>query len=645
MMPRITWGQFNAYNPDPKKAFEDLCRVLFSRTFLDGAQITHTNPNNPGVEIDPVMEKDSGKMISFQAKHFSNGVKYSDILESMEQTVSHYSGQLDVVYLYCNKDINVRTATYQKAKKVLNDAGIELSLITGDCLLEQVRRYGDLGLLYFSQNYLSQEWFQEQLDTSLEALGRRYNGLFNIETAVQRLFNLFIRDEKAVDWINHKLTDALKEIQYRRSEYSDYGEFLTNVSRFIHSIPRITKETILDSLSWSVEIQQHFAEDFSSLIEKRHSLEDQMAEFDFSQSGSIAYQELNQEFMRVDWLVSIPALMKFDRNEEIILCNQNLIITGDAGTGKSQLLANSAKQIVDSGQHAILLLGQYFNSSDPIHKQIMDYFDIDYSFDEFLSILNAIGEKSNEFVFIFVDAINESTDKKIWQHGLPQIIKKIEKYAYLKLAVSLRSEYEPLFLTDTVENKVNEGSISRLVHSGLFEDSPRAIQDFLNHYGVPFAPSCYLNHEMSNPLFLTLFCNTYNGEEVDMYTLLDCIVEQADKEAKASIGFDGTNKLLIHLLEQMADYQLENNQNYISQNEFLKLPFWNDFGISKMPFLAALQRFGIINTMYLKIENQECYTFAYNLLEDFICAKRIISRFSEKDELKEYLCVEIVNIT
>lgn len=643
-MPKISWEQFSAYNPDPKKSFEDLCRALFSREFLDGAQITHANPNNPGVEIEPVMEKDSGKMISFQAKHFSNSVKYSDILESMEQTVSHYSGQLDVVYLYCNKDINVRTTTYQKAKKVLNDAGIELSLITGDCLLQQVRRYGDLGLLYFSQNYLSQEWFQEQLDASLDALGRRYNGLFNIETGVERLFNLFIRDEKAVDWINLKLTDALKEIQYRRSEYSDYGEFLTNVSRFIYSIPRITKENILDSLSWAEEIQQHFAEDFNSLMEKRRSLEDQIAEIDFSAMGNNTYRELNQEFMRIDWLVSIPELVKFNRNEEIILSNQTLIITGESGTGKSQLLSNSAKQIVDSKQYAILLLGQYFNSSDPIHKQIMDYFDIDYSFEEFLGVLNAIGEKSNEFVFIFVDAINESTDNKIWQHGLPQIIKKIEKYTYLKLAVSLRSEYEPLFLPDTVVKRVNEGSISRLVHSGLFEDSPRAIQDFLNRYGIPFAPSCYLHYEMSNPLFLTLFCNTYNGEEVDMYTLLDRIVEQADKEAKASIGFDGTNKLLIHLLEQIADYQLENNQNYISQNEFLKLPFWNDFGINKMPFLAALQRFGIINTMYLKIKDQECYTFAYNLLEDFICAKRIVGKFPEKDALKEYLRHDLLKI-
>ena len=245
------------------------------------------------------------------------------ILESMEQTVSHYSGQLDLVYLYCNKDINTRTKTYQKAEKALIEAGIELSLITGDCLLEKVRRYGDLGLLYFSQNYLSQEWFQEQLDASLDALGRRYNGLFNIETSVERLFNLFIRDEKAVDWINHKLIDAMKEIQYRRSEYSDYDEFLTNVSRFIHSIPRITKENILDSLSWAEEIQQHFAKDFNSLMEKRQSLEDQIAEIDFSAMGNNTYRELNQEFMRIDWLVSIPELVKFDRMGKPFMYHRN----------------------------------------------------------------------------------------------------------------------------------------------------------------------------------------------------------------------------------------------------------------------------------------------------------------------------------
>ena len=47
------------------------------------------------------------------------------------------------------------------------------------------------------------------------------------------------------------------------------------------------------------------------------------------------------------------------------------IITGDMGTGKSQLLATAAKRMVDNGRPALLLLGQTFISDERIETQIM----------------------------------------------------------------------------------------------------------------------------------------------------------------------------------------------------------------------------------------------------------------------------------
>lgn len=104
-MNKITWDMFNAFNSDTKVAFEGLCRNLFKSQFVADEVILSSVPNNPGIEVEPVSHKDTGIMISFKAKHFFGKVDYGDILDSMKKAVEYYSGNLDCIYLYCNKDI------------------------------------------------------------------------------------------------------------------------------------------------------------------------------------------------------------------------------------------------------------------------------------------------------------------------------------------------------------------------------------------------------------------------------------------------------------------------------------------------------------------------------------------------------------
>ena len=57
---QIDWNSFINSSDDehsiPYK-FEDLCRQLFSREFLSNANYLHCNPNNPGIESEPVYDE------------------------------------------------------------------------------------------------------------------------------------------------------------------------------------------------------------------------------------------------------------------------------------------------------------------------------------------------------------------------------------------------------------------------------------------------------------------------------------------------------------------------------------------------------------------------------------------------------------
>ena len=56
-------------------------------------------PNNPGVEVEPVWDRNNEKHISYQSKFFDNTPDYQQILHSVEETIKYYAGKIDRVYV------------------------------------------------------------------------------------------------------------------------------------------------------------------------------------------------------------------------------------------------------------------------------------------------------------------------------------------------------------------------------------------------------------------------------------------------------------------------------------------------------------------------------------------------------------------
>ena len=152
--PNITWAQFAVCNDDVTGAFEDMTRRLFTFEFLKNSKIPHSNHNNPGVEVLPILEpphKDGSKQrkISFQSKYFKGDVNYSKIKESLRQAVKHYGNELDLIYLFCNKTLTVTTKGYKETKAIVTKAGIELYPISNAEVLDLVSKYKEIANYFF----------------------------------------------------------------------------------------------------------------------------------------------------------------------------------------------------------------------------------------------------------------------------------------------------------------------------------------------------------------------------------------------------------------------------------------------------------------------------------------------------------------
>ena len=158
----ITWPQFAICNDNCTKAFEDMCRRLFTAEFLKGEILPHSDSNNPGVEVLPVLEpeREDGqprKRISFQCKYVDSAANaYSEFQKSAKITAKIYQGNLDLVYLFCNKTLTTSTKAYQTIVNIHAAAGIETKPVSNDELLDMIAKHEDISEYFFQQRKISE---------------------------------------------------------------------------------------------------------------------------------------------------------------------------------------------------------------------------------------------------------------------------------------------------------------------------------------------------------------------------------------------------------------------------------------------------------------------------------------------------------
>lgn len=632
----VTWQQFELYNSDVTTAFENLCRLLFNRIIFNNKAIFHSNPNNPGIEIEPVYDKSQNKYVSFQAKYFDK-LNYSQIKHSFEKAVKYYKNNLDVIYLFCNKDISTKSKSYKDIVSLLNNNGIELIVISNQEILNKISDYPVLVNRYFGSIVLSKEWFEDKLADSIESLGQRHND-FNIETSTEEYFNLFIQNENAFKYINdrkYKLLDRLLKF-----DWVEYNNLIKRLENEIRNLPEITALNICDCLTYTDKIFDLFKTEFNEIKDLISKKENELKRDDI---GKKEKNKIFDEIRKLGEILDFPLELSFSSIEKALLNKRCLIIKGDAGTGKTQLLSNSADEILNKGGYAILLLGQNFISNESIKKQMLSDLDLNIEFYDFLNYLEGLGEENNKFVYVFIDALNESSNTIIWKRNVNSLINTLDKFLHIKLVLSVRSGYETLVFDNAVNTKINNEFIPVLVHKGFFENSINAIKDFLNYYSIPFSPSYAISYEMTNPMFLKLFCDTYDGEDVEMFSLFEKIIRKTDNELNETYDLGCDNNIVINLLKQIVEYQLSMGKK-ISKEDLLKLPFWDTYGLNgiKLKYLSSLNKSNLLNTFAR--DCVEYFYFGYNLLDDFLTARHIFDRYSDKDTLINYIKDDLLEI-
>jgi hypothetical protein len=187
------------------------------------------------------------------------------------------------------------------------------------------------------------------------------------------------------------------------------------------------------------------------------------------------------------------------------------VLTGEAGSGKSHLMANLARTMLADDRPCLLVVGERFASQGALASQIPGLVDWRWSMRELLACLSTQAAITGNAGVLMIDAINESPPRGLWRRELSQLVAQVQEFPRVKLLVSCRS--------DCLDSSIPSGTLCEaglITHRGFDLQFHAAVKAYFDGYKVVSPQFPTLNAEFQNPLFLKTLCEAYRGRTLPL---------------------------------------------------------------------------------------------------------------------------------
>ena len=183
-----------------------------------------------------------------------------------------------------------------------------------------------------------------------------------------------------------------------------------------------------------------------------------------------------------------------------------LLLTGEAGQGKTHLFCDAAERAVEARQPAIVILAGRLSGRN-VWSEIAGQLGLGQVGSEVLiGAMQAAAQASNAPFLLLIDALNEADEPKAWQEELPGLLAEIDQSPWISLGVSVRSTYLPIVLPAD-----GLSGVAEIEHRGFEHRELEATERFFDAFGLDQPRVSLLTPEFSNPLFLKLYCEGLKG--------------------------------------------------------------------------------------------------------------------------------------
>jgi hypothetical protein len=187
------------------------------------------------------------------------------------------------------------------------------------------------------------------------------------------------------------------------------------------------------------------------------------------------------------------------------------ILKGEAGSGKSHLMASLAQANLVQGRPCLLVVGERFATQEVLAQQIPSLVNWSWSLRELFECLSVQASTTGGTALLMIDAINESPARGLWKREFSQLVGLNQEYPNVRILVSCRSDC----VDASIPSKILEKS-TVIEHHGFDLQFYDAVKAYFDGYAVTSAQFPTLNGEFQNPLFLKTLCEAYRGRALPL---------------------------------------------------------------------------------------------------------------------------------
>ena len=531
-----------------------------------------------------------------------------------------------------------------------------------DDMLHKYDPSGGVRLYFFDEHILTPSWFSKQLRCAIAKAGPRYSPELHVDTLLSKWMAAFCR---TTEWVS-KFLELITQCNMK-------------IKVFSKSMPDVCEEDALwpgglkqkrdqylqklDDLLKHVEANIHMVSpnEYLSIIEMLTNLEGYLGEVEVCHKNALSekYPDENIESVsfrqfQQDYMCSLPTaaldsirelsfeLGKFHQWMESLDCRlameKSFILLGEAGSGKTHGICDTAKKLLEDGQYALVLMGSDFCEQHDPWSRIIEVTGLQNTVnrEQFLDALNAAAEASGKPLIIFLDAINESRPVSYWRNRLLSFSESIVERPMLRLCVSCRTTYKGICLREDDTEKQSLGP--HVYHQAFRYNAIEACRSFCEYYHItpPIVP--ILPEEYANPLFLKLACETLQTKgmgrldpiQQSLSVIIKMYLEEKNKQFNEERQTSSTShvigKSLKHIVKAIADSgktsiteteavnTIPNNISSVAPSDILEWMIHSELLIEDVPI------------------DQGCYGYektvrpCYERIGDYLLANEILDR-------------------
>ncbi|CAI0887873.1 NACHT domain-containing protein [Serratia fonticola] len=400
---------------------------------------------------------------------------------------------------------------------------------------------------WFDKMMLTAEWLGKAFDRVVDSLGERYSPESNIELPVRQTILATLRDPAVFDELlvyAEKIEDRLERVTA-----TDIGDVS---SATLAAVAILRQEGELRSQPFPLATLTETIDKAAELALKWHN------KLDLKRTSKA---KPDPEVIAVSNLVStLRATGRALRSERWQhIDTRALLIVGEAGTGKSHLLADACSHQLQLNRPALMILGGKLPDAEPWGEILKDL-DLPRHLQvkHFLGALNAAGESAGVRSLIAIDALNEKNGQSIWPTRLPGLLRDLRDYPWITVVLSCRTIYADVVIPSSLDEKL----LPRIEHEGFNDED---VVRYLAKRGISVPEAPRQLNELRNPLFLRLVCDVFSGEGevflpeslVGISSALNLYTRAVSRRVETTLGVAPTRKVvrkaITALVEEMAN--------------------------------------------------------------------------------------------